>query len=457
MEDNTRRVIVWFRQDLRLHDNEALTMALSRGDEVYPVYVFDPRVFQGKSKHGFPKTGIFRAQFILESVIDLQKNLRELGCELIIRMGNPEEEIALLAKELRASWIFANREPTWEEAKVQNALEKNLWQLGQELHFFRGKMLYYTQDLPFPISQTPDIFSSFRKEVERFVPIRKPLESPKNLPTWSYRIATGTMPSLLDLGYEQDAAPTDERAALQFRGGESEALARLKHYLWDTDAVADYKETRNGLLGADYSTKFSAWLAQGCLSPKKICDELAKYEEQRTKNKSTYWLFFELLWRDFFRLMGKKYGSKLFHINGLGQREPRSERVNMELFAKWAEGRTGQAFIDANMIELRQTGFLSNRGRQNVASYLVNDLKLNWQLGAEYFEQMLIDYDVCSNWGNWNYIAGVGNDPREDRYFNPLTQARRYDPEGDYVRHWLPKLKGYSGDEIHSAKDYILD
>ncbi|MCS7074883.1 MAG: cryptochrome DASH, partial [Bacteroidia bacterium] len=108
-----------------------------------------------------------------------------------------------------------------------------------------------------------------------------------------------------------------------------------------------------------------------------------------------------------------------------------------EVFERWKNAQTGEPWIDANMEELRKTGFLSNRGRQNVASYLVNDLRQPWQWGAEYFEAMLIDYDVCSNWGNWNYIAGVGNDPREDRYFNPKTQAQRYDPDGTFIKLWL--------------------
>jgi deoxyribodipyrimidine photo-lyase len=119
------------------------------------------------------------------------------------------------------------------------------------------------------------------------------------------------------------------------------------------------------------------------------------------------------------------------------------------MFAVWAEGRTGVPFIDANMRELAETGFMSNRGRQNVASFLVRDLKVNWQMGAEYFESQLLDYDPCSNWCNWNYVAGVGSDPREDRYFNILTQAKNYDNNGDFVRIWCPELKDVPRDYIH--------
>lgn len=136
---------------------------------------------------------------------------------------------------------------------------------------------------------------------------------------------------------------------------------------------------------------------------------------------------------------------------GLRGKKKKKLSNNMQAFESWLLGKTGQPFIDANMRELAQTGFMSNRGRQNVASYLINDLKVNWQLGAEYFESVLIDYDVTSNWVNWLYIAGLGNDPREDRYFNPISQSKRYDPDGEYIRLWLPELAALDSREIHEA------
>ena len=444
-----KRVIAWFRLDLRLHDNEMLTEAIKAGEEVYPVYVFDERTFSGKTESGFAKTGPRRCQFIIEAVADLKQQLQALGIDLLIRRGKAEEEVFKLAQELKTGWVFCNREKTYEEELQQNRLEEKLWSIGQEMRFFRGKMLYYTQDLPFPIAHTPDIFTQFRKEVEKLTPVRKPLPKPKAFSPWSHRLPLGDLPQLSDFGWEMP--PQDDRTVLQFKGGETEGLKRLHYYLWESDCIASYKETRNGLLGADYSSKFSAWLAQGCLSPKQIYAEIKRYETERTKNKSTYWLYFELLWRDFFRLMGKKYGSQIFLPTGLRGKKKKKLSNNIQAFESWVLGKTGQPFIDANMRELAQTGFMSNRGRQNVASYLINDLKVNWQLGAEYFESVLIDYDVTSNWVNWLYIAGVGNDPREDRYFNPISQSKRYDPDGEYIKFWLPELAQLDSREIHEA------
>ncbi|MBK9338488.1 MAG: DASH family cryptochrome [Lewinellaceae bacterium] len=442
-----RRAIVWFRQDLRLHDNEALTTALRMADEVIPVYVFDDRVFKGQTRFGFPKTGKFRAKFVLESVENLRESLREIGSDLVVRTGKPEYGITELAQQLKVSWVLCNRERTREEVAVQDALEQKLWVNGVELLYCRGKMLYHTQDLPMPVQHTPDTFTQFRKENEYITAVRAPMPSPTVLPALPAGLEMGELPTLADLGHEPFEA--DPRIALPFRGGETEGLARLRHYLWDSNAIATYKETRNGLIGSDYSSKFSPWLSAGSLSPKFIYHEIKRYERERTSNESTYWMFFELLWRDYFRLMGKKHENRIFLKSGPQNKPLRHLKNNYDLFQAWAEGRTGVPFIDANMRELNATGWMSNRGRQNTASFLVKDLKVNWQMGAEYFESLLLDYDPCSNWGNWNYVAGVGSDPREDRYFNILTQARNYDPLGDYVRIWCPELQAVPQEKIH--------
>jgi deoxyribodipyrimidine photo-lyase len=442
-----KRAIVWFRNDLRLHDNEALTEALRNADDVIPVFIFDERTFKGKTNFGFPKIGRYRAKFIIESITALRENLRKRGSELYVRVGKPEEILLEIANAAKTSWVFCNRERTQEELKVQDNLEEKLWTIGQEIRYSRGKMLYYTADLPFPVTQTPDTFTTFRKEVERITPVRDPLPTPDKIKPTNFNLEGGNIPTLSDFGHPD--SENEPRAVLDFKGGETEALKRLQYYLWDSNLIKTYEETRNGLVGGDYSSKLSVYISNGCLSPKMIYHELKKYEAERGSNTSTYWLFFELLWRDFFRLMGKKYGNKIFQKGGILGKPDKSWQENERTFQIWANGETGIPFIDANMRELKLTGFMSNRGRQNVASFLTKDLHLNWLMGAEWFESQLIDYDPCSNYCNWLYVAGVGNDPRENRYFNIISQAQRYDPKGDYVKLWLPELANIPSDKIH--------
>jgi deoxyribodipyrimidine photo-lyase len=223
-------------------------------------------------------------------------------------------------------------------------------------------------------------------------------------------------------GEAQRKAAVDAGAILDYKGGETAALARLHEYFWELDKLKEYKETRNGMLGPHYSSKFSPWLASGNVSPRVILSEVKRYEKERVANDSTYWLVFELIWRDFFKFIAMRYGNDIFKLGGPQRDAAKYPWVRQErLYKAWVEGRTGVPLIDACMRELRATGFLGNRGRQIVASFCTKDLLLDWRMGAAYFEEVLLDYDPASNYGNWNYVAGVGSDPREDRYFNPVS------------------------------------
>ena len=304
-----------------------------------------------------------------------------------------------------------------------------------EFETFSTSTLYHAEDLPFSIKDIPDVFTNFRKKTEKDATIRTVFEKPLSIK--SPIIPPINLPTLNDLGLAN--IPIDSRAVLPFEGGETKALERVNHYFFETKSISNYKETRNGMVGSNYSSKFSAWLALGCLSPRELYFELKKYEAQYEANESTYWLVFELLWRDYFRFMMKKYHVKFFQQNGIQNKGIAVNKHNSTILKSWIDGKTGVDFVDANMIELKLTGFMSNRGRQNVASYLCNDLKLDWRYGAAYFEQQLIDYDVCSNWGNWAYLAGVGNDPRGNRYFNIEKQAQDYDKNKAFRNLWLLK------------------
>jgi deoxyribodipyrimidine photo-lyase len=427
------KVLFWFRNDLRLHDNEALVKAAEMGD-VIPVYIFDERQFKNH-RVGFKKTGVFRTQFLLESVADLRQNLQRIGSNLIVRVGKPERILADLAEDFECEAVFASKEITQEETEVEISLSKRLKPLNIDIELVWAKTLYHARDLPFKFHQLPDVFTEYRKKVEAGTKVRATFNTPKDIGYLPSELDLGEIPSIQKLGFENVPA-VDSRAVLPFKGGETEALNRLQDYIWDKDLLKTYKETRNGLIGGDYSSKFSVWLSLGCLSPRTVYEEVKRYEQQRVKNDSTYWLIFELIWRDYFHFVALKFGTRIFKASGIKHDLNIEWKHHRPSFDKWVKGETGVAFIDANMRELAATGFMSNRGRQNVASFLVHDLKLDWTWGAAYFESLLIDYDPCSNWGNWNYVAGVGNDPRENRYFNTETQVQKYDPKGIYMKLW---------------------
>jgi deoxyribodipyrimidine photo-lyase len=424
--------IVWFKNDLRLQDNETLVAAINESEQIIPVYCIDDNYFE-TTKYGFKKTGSFRAQFLFESLIDLDNNLRALGSGLLIVQGKPEEELIKIARQYNVKNVHAKFEIAPDEKKTENAVATALESLNISLHTFETSTLYKEFDLPFELNKLPDIFTGFRNKVEKNALVRKSFSLPTKVN--SPIIPILNLPSLQSLGLEE--VKMDHRSAIAFRGGETEAQKRLQHYFYETKAISKYKETRNELIGANYSSKFSAWLAMGCISPIIIYDELKKYEALHGANESTYWLVFELLWRDYFYFVLQKFGKKLFKKEGIKNDLSLQTKLYPTFFAKWVNGETGIDFIDANMKELKLTGFMSNRGRQNVASYLCNDLKIDWRYGAAYFEEQLIDYDVASNWGNWAYLAGVGNDPRPHRYFNIEKQAKDYDKDKLYRNLWI--------------------
>ena len=443
------RIVYWFRNDLRLHDNPAFAAAFEEGREILPVYVFDPAQFRELNSIGVKKTGVFRANFVLEAVADLRASLRARGADLVVRVGNPATILADLAEEINASAVYASKEVTSEETDQESALSKRLKPLNIEMELFWGSTLYHIRDLPFEIAKLPDVFTQFRNRVEKYAQVRA-LDILPDQVRMPGSVDPGPLPTLAQLGFPEAYQP-DVRAAVPFKGGETVALARLEHYLFTSNLIRTYKETRNGLLGEDYSSKFSAWLSHGCLSPRQVYHEIRRHEAERGANDSTYWLIFELIWRDFFRFVALRYGTRLFKPGGIKHDLQKQGRRNFDVFQRWAQGETGIPFIDANMREMNATGFMSNRGRQNVGSFLVKDLGIDWTWGAAYFESLLVDYDPCSNWGNWNYVAGVGNDPREDRYFNIYSQATRYDEQGLFVKHWLPELANVPGPKIHTV------
>ena len=425
--------VVWFRDDLRVDDNPTLVDAVAAADRVVPVYVADPRR-RGETQYGTDKRGPIRTRFRRESLFDLREALRERGGELLVRTGRVETVIPKLVEEVDAAAVYAQTKPATEELQRESAVRESL---PEEVAFERRwtHTLYHLDDLPTPYDRINDTFTPWRRDVEQGTAVREPVDAPETVPLSALDVDPGEIPALTTV---DDEPPSDDRAVLRFEGGESAGKQRLEEYIWEGDHLREYKQTRNGMLGTDYSSKFSAWLAAGCLSPRWIHQEVQRYEAERVSNEDTYWLVFELLWRDYFQFQFLKHGGDFFTPTGIRDVDKQWDR-DRQTFRRWADGETGVPFVDANLRELNRTGYMSNRGRQNVASFLVDALGIDWRWGAAYFEQQLVDYDVASNWGNWAYQAGVGNDSR-DNHFNVLSQAERYDGDAEYVTTWLPEL-----------------
>jgi len=487
--------LVWFRNDLRVRDHEALlTACLEHAGRIIPVYVFDKRQVgpHARTRLGqFSKCSTPRAQFLVEAVQDLANTLRThyRGMQLLVyKNALPENVIPKLIAELstekqvHVGAVYYHREVCSEERAVEDALRAALCALNQRgelpavtLRALDGSStLYHADDLPSgaSVGNMPPVFTSWRKLVEKGARIRAPLPMPDPAKVQPLPLSLDCDPiptcarEVIGDNCEQarlrhrvpwtlpdDATSrVDPRHACPFRGGESAAQERVQAYTFGTDAIARYKATRNGLLGTEYSTKWSPYLALGNVTPRQLYAVLRRYETERPEKKgiSTYWVLFELEWRDFFRFTAMRYGNALFWRRGLQavlrgdpQVAGRSKtwRHDAVLLDRWQTGMTGFPLVDANQRELLATGWMSNRGRQNVASFLTKDLEIDWRLGAEWFESLLLDYDACSNYGNWQYAAGVGLDPRADRHFDVIRQARMYDPEGHYMRRWLPELE----------------
>lgn len=377
---------MWFRSDLRLHDNEPLVEAVRACDRILPVYVFDERIFKGKTRYGFRKTGVQRARFIIESVRDLKRSLARYNVELVIKVGKPEEEVFALANKYKTKWVFCNRERTSEEVEVQDELEKRLWSIGQEMRFERGKMLLHTQDLPFPVTHTPDSQSAFKKEIEHVVKVRDPLD-PVSI-NGLYVDEESHPPTLEDFGWQMTS---DDQV---FRGGETEGLLHLSK------------------LQAGDRARISPWLCHGCFSPKQVYHHLIDSDDApyiQIKDP----LIAGLLRRDYYRLMGKKHKNYIFRAEGPGRVSNLRPTNGMKEASAWIRGETGVSTVDTAVRDLRKNGFIEHDRRILLGRYLVEEVRVDWRIGAEMFESLLLDYDPCSNYGNWNRIAEVASDSKK--------------------------------------------
>jgi len=446
--------IVWFRNDLRLTDHRPLQAALAQHDRLIFVYLHD-RANDQVLDAGFRRMGIPRRWVLADTLAGLNSALMAQGQYLWIQAGDPPQVIAALATLWRSAAVYCEEIAAPFEAQHIAELKALGTSAGFSVKTCWQSSLLEPQDLPFALEDLPQVFSNFRKRIEATgVTPRPPLPSPTTLPSLppdgeSLLINSGWLSAKVDNVRNLLALPTaqpmtEPRSSFPFfepafAGGERAGLARVETYFGGV-LPQSYKQTRNRLWGTDYSTKFAPWLASGAVSPRSVWRALREHESRYGANESTYWIGFELWWRDYFRFLHLQHGRRLYRARGLSNSSlsPSSPTIFQQLiFDNWSQGKTGQEFIDAGMRELALTGYLSNRLRQNVASFWVNDLRGDWRIGAAWFEHCLVDYDVYSNQGNWLYLAGYGTDPRSGRRFDPIKQAKDYDIDKTYRRLWL--------------------
>jgi len=422
-----QRVLYWVNRDLRVEDNIALHLA-QESTQLICVYIIDQQWFESNQYQSKP-LGEKRWQFLQACLHDMNNRLSNLGQQLYVVYGDTLTSLTSLCEQYQITDLITTKVPGSDENKtLSNLCERHPDITLRHIDQFT---LFSEQYLPFEIQALPGSYSKFRKLVSK-TPIQAPLE------------AVTSLPKMFDSAPElrlYDVQPLTALTKVQshqghcFQGGEGAALQHLNDY-FSSSLPSTYKDVRNHLDGWENSSKFSPWINYGCLSVRQIMQKINHYEQTVERNKSTEALYLELLWRDYFQWLHFKVGSKLYQFKGLMSHPPLTS-FYPERFKKWCLGKTPYPLVNACMNELRHSGYLSNRGRQIVASCLVNELSVDWRYGAAWFEEQLIDYDAAVNWGNWQYIAGVGVDPRGGRHFNLTKQTNTYDLNGEYRHKWL--------------------
>ncbi len=403
-------IVWWVRHDQRLSDNPSWEFARRQAEETgHPlraVYAWNG-LDSARGLGGIPRMSPQRIQWTRDGLDALAHELDALGVKLIQTPGSMAEWLRVQQPKTLVYSRGVASEERQHEAEVDA--------LGLQVRRFWVHTLLTPDQIPGGLDRLPPTFTPFRHRVER--------------EAFEFELD--------ELAVEPiTASPTSPDHAFPFAAGEASALARLNAYLAHPEGAAAYKTRRNGLMGTEFSTKFSPWLASGALSPRRIWQACLDLEDQLGGSPDVEWIRVELLWREYFQWVAYQAGPQLFQKRGFREVPPKNG-FNAKAFQRWVDGTTGDALVDAGMRELAATGFSSNRARQNLASFLIHDLGLDWRYGAAYFESQLLDYDPASNWANWAYIAGVGNDPRPVRRFNTAKQAADYDANNAFRAHWL--------------------
>ena len=429
------RHLHWFQNDLRLNDNPAIASHAAADSLLFVYLLPKPRPWCNQLGIG-PQ----RDRFLRESLQALADELASYGQKLLVLEGSPELVLPDVVDRYGITEISTSFAPGYYERLAIDHLRQRL-DIPLEVH--RGNSLFEEADLPFALKELPDVLSPFRRKVEK-----------RNIP------GPGGAPDRLPPppAAQFDAIPRAAAApdpALPLPGGRAAGERRLRQFVFDQEGITEYKATRNCLDGLSGSSTLSPWLANGNLSVREVAHAIFRFERERVANESTYWLFFELLWREFFYWRAVLDDKRLFRLGGR-QGNCRYCTFEPRAFARWCAGDTDYPLVNALMRQLVATGWMSNRGRQIAASSLIHDLGIDWRFGAAFFEKHLIDYDVGSNYGNWQYIAGVGSDPRGGRHFNIAKQTAQYDPEGVFTAKW-DGHRPTQPEHVTDAADWPID
>lgn len=423
----TKRILCWFRRDLRLDDNTALLAAYAAAEEVVPVFIFDDAILSR------PDTGAVRVAFLLESLRNLDENLRARGSRLLLRRGRPEHVLAQLVTETAASAVYFNRdvEPfaLVRDARVRAHLEGRCAVEGFDDGGLTAPEAVRTKaGTPYTVF-TPYKQAVLAQAVPRPRPAPAALRTPADVPGDPW-------PSLTDLGFTTSVSLPP--------GGETPAQARLHDFI--QNGLARYATERD-VLSAEGTSRLSPYLRFGCLSPRRAYWAAREAVPEGSPGVES-WIA-ELIWRDFYRQI-------LFHFphveSGAFRRayDDLAWENNASWFDLWCQGKTGFPIVDAAMRQLLTTGWMHNRARMIVASFLTKDLLIDWRWGERHFMKHLVDGDLAANNGGWQWAASTGTDAQPYfRIFNPTAQGKKFDPTGSYVRRYVPELRAVPDRWIH--------
>ncbi|GAB7220255.1 DASH family cryptochrome [Vibrio comitans] len=418
---NKKRGLIWFGNDCRVSDNNLLIRANHEVDELICVYLPYSKITNSEGESPSFAKSEHLVKFEKESLGNLATSLNQYGHKLFSLRDFAH--LCQVLKALQITTIYRAFHPGMYEQEA----EKTIAELFPQVNVCGAHTgsLFHQSQLPFTLETLPATFTKFRKRVEKLT-IVEPLERPE------------TLPQAIVLDCPNVKSTLSQNVLYgHFIGGENAGRNHLCEY-FSSQLPHSYKLVRNQLDGWENSTKFSPWLASGNLSARQIWHSVIQFERENGSNESSYWIKFELLWREFFHWYSAWHQEKLFHSGGISK-APQLWDDDTDTLKAWINGETGFDIVDACMRQLKYTGFMSNRGRQLVASCLIHELGLDWRLGALYFEHNLIDYDVGSNWGNWQYIAGVGADAKPVRRFDLKKQTQIYDPSRAFINRWLDK------------------